>query len=764
MSIDIQRRAGPLFGAVLVVVGMTLAIGPVVPSAAALDPTPSPDSSASAPSPSLAPPAAPDPTLPAADPVVEPSPVASPDFTPGPAATPAPTADPLTPTPDPSPSPVPSPGATLTPVAAADGVTIEHFWIDAENRAGDVPNPGELDDATLGLQRFTVYRLRFQVVNGGDSPVEVTPKLLAGEGAFPASWMAVPEVDPVDGLPFYAASDKGSTWDVRHSTIPANRLRLDAASDTSATSTDGLASAGENPAPAVSLPAHSFTEIQFAVRATIYAKYETAYAFRLGLTGTSVLGRVDVGVEMGPEPAPLSDGPAATGKPLEEPTAFRLDAGFAITATLASATVLPDSGFALAAGTFATPHALLNTLTSDACAACHGTHTAQGPTLNGKASPIATVCFSCHNGTGANANVAAQLSSATPNDPSTDSWYQHPATATNTNHISDHDAQEFAGITNRHAECADCHQPHLSDATKTMVTPQGWTASGSIAGASGIAVANGGANTIPEFTWQKTSTLEYQLCFKCHSGYTGLTGWNTTSPSRSQLDKAVELNPANLSYHPVEAAGKNTSTQLDASLAGPSSLRLWSGLSTGSVIRCANCHAASTVVAPAADASLDNHASANRGILVRPYRDRVLRTASQNFTVGDFGLCFACHSTSPFLDFSGSVRPDTNFGGHGLHVVALAGNADTGATNSIDRDGDGLGNALCAECHFNQHGSAFPANSTALEGAQQPATGLVNFAPNVRPFNGTISFVRNANGTSTCTLRCHGKDHNGLSN
>jgi predicted CXXCH cytochrome family protein len=762
MSTALQRRAGPLFGALLVVAGMTVAIGPVVPGAAALDPTPSPDASIEAPSPSLDPSPAPEPTLPAADPATDPS--LAPDATPDPAADP--TLDPATPTPEPTPAATPDPSPSLAPVAAADGVTIEHFWIDAENRAGTVTEQGALDDATIGLQRFTVYRLRFQVVNGGDSAVEVTPRLLAGVGAFPASWTTVPEVDPVDGLPFYAASDRGSTWDVRHTTIPSDGLRLEDASDATATATGGLASAGENPAPALRLPAHSFTEIQFAVRATVYAEYETGYAFRLGLAGAEILGRIDVALRMGVEPAPLPDGPASSGKPLEEPaTAFRLDAGAAVTATLAGATIAPAGDFALAAGGFTTPHALVNTLTSDACAACHGTHTAQGPTLNREASPIATVCFTCHDGTGANADVATQLSGATPNDPATDSWYQHPATATDTSHLSDQDAQEFADVTNRHAECADCHQPHLSDDSKTAVTPLGWTASGAIAGASGVAVTNGAANAVPVFAWQKTSSLEYQLCFKCHSGYTGLTGWNTTSPSRSQLDKAVELNPANLSYHPVEAAGRNTTSELDASLAGPSSLRLWSGLSTASVIRCASCHASSTAVAPAADATLDNHASANRGILLRPYRDRVLRSASQNFAVGDFGLCFACHSTSPFLDVSGTIgRSDTNFGGHGIHVAAMAGNADTGATTNIDKDGDGLGNALCAECHFNQHGSSYPANSTAVEGAQEPATGLVNFAPNVRPFNGTISFVRNANGTSTCTLRCHGKDHNALSN
>jgi hypothetical protein len=32
----------------------------------------------------------------------------------------------------------------------------------------------------------------------------------------------------------------------------------------------------------------------------------------------------------------------------------------------------------------------------------------------------------------------------------------------------------------------------------------------------------------------------------------------------------------------------------------------------------------------------------------------------------------------------------------------------------------------------------------------------------VKPYNGVISYVRNANGTSNCTLVCHGKTHNNM--
>ena len=276
-------------------------------------------------------------------------------------------------------------------------------------------------------------------------------------------------------------------------------------------------------------------------------------------------------------------------------------------------------------------------------------------------------------------------------------------------------------------------------------------------GSLGVAVTNGPAGSAPAYAFQKTSTFEYQLCFKCHAGYTQLPAQDPAHPSRWALDKAIELNPANVAYHPVEAAGRNQTGAMAESLAGTSPFKLWS-FETDETVRCLHCHGDSSVANPAspptADARLDNHAGPNRGMLIAPYQDRQLNTAAALYEPADFGLCYTCHAEAPMVDDSGDVRTDTNFNWHGYHLNAIRFKG-TGGTD-IDVAGAGQGTATCAECHFRIHGSAFAVNG------QPPAKGLVNFAPDVSAYNGQLTFVPATSTTlGTCTLTCHGKPHDG---
>ena len=267
-------------------------------------------------------------------------------------------------------------------------------------------------------------------------------------------------------------------------------------------------------------------------------------------------------------------------------------------------------------------------------------------------------------------------------------------------------------------------------------------------------MVNGAAGTAPTYTLETTSTFEYELCFKCHSGFTELPAQDPSHPSRWALDKGIELNPANVSYHPVEAAGKNQTSAMALSLAGTSPYKLWV-FETDDTVRCQNCHGESSVVdqvpKPAADASLDNHASANRGILIAPYKDRTLNERGL-YQAQNFALCYVCHAEAPMVDDSGDLRSDTNFSWHGYHMNDISGDGRGGL--DIDVPGAGPGNATCAECHFRTHGTALAVNG------QAPATGLVNFAPNVQPRSGVLKFVPATPTTmGTCTLTCHGKPH-----
>jgi hypothetical protein len=107
--------------------------------------------------------------------------------------------------------------------------------------------------------------------------------------------------------------------------------------------------------------------------------------------------------------------------------------------------------------------------------------------------------------------------------------------------------------------------------------------------------------------------------------------------------QGVELNPANLSFHPIEAPGKNTSRRWPNSLAGTSPYKLWS-FTTDSTIRCVNCHGDyrkfDTTTPPAAGSDLAPHANAYRGNLMQNYRDRELKPYTEPYQSGDFALCF----------------------------------------------------------------------------------------------------------------------------
>ena len=398
------------------------------------------------------------------------------------------------------------------------------------------------------------------------------------------------------------------------------------------------------------------------------------------------------------------------------------------------------------------------TTNSGECATCHRTHTAKGSNLLTKSTPQSTLCFTCHDGTGANTNVLATYNDpAVPQNVVADRLIYRHDTLAPTSHTSA-SVNEFGGVSDRHSECSDCHNSHQAKGPDSTTLPDGVTASSRLAGVSGVSVVNGAAGTAPTYTFLPGGavpiTREYQLCFKCHSGFTKLDSNAGFKPSRYRLDKAIEFNPANPSYHPVEAPGKNPSPKMAASLAGPSPYKQWN-FTTSSVISCANCHSNykrfNLVTLPSANASSPLHASNTAGILRQPYRNRLLKPVSEAYKDSDFALCLMCHSNTPFANQTGTA---TNFGFHGYHLTALIGQGSANAM--IDTPGAGGGNAICAECHFRQHSTTYK-NTTPTQDIS--GAGLVSFAPNVQPNGGILQWASTTPGTGSCTLTCHGKTH-----
>ena len=397
------------------------------------------------------------------------------------------------------------------------------------------------------------------------------------------------------------------------------------------------------------------------------------------------------------------------------------------------------------------------------CAFCHRAHAAKAPNLLVAGSQSA-MCFTCHNGSGANANVALQYSLTRPaNDPAARVYYSHDALAPSTHTLSSQD--EFGVVTNgvvinRHSQCADCHNSHRATAKTTrdgVSTVTGWEASGRLEGVSGVKVVNGAAGAAPSYTFlsgvdtnvvpANAVTREYQLCFKCHSGFTTQLPNIAGKPSRDRLDKGVELNPNNPSYHPIEAPGKNTSAAMIASLSGYSPYRQWT-FRIGDTIRCSNCHASSTkynqTTPPAAGSSLPSHTSQVAGILLAPYRNRVLKPVGEAYNAAEFTLCFMCHATGPF---DGTNSSATNWTKHNGHTNTRRG-TNTGGQD-IDSPSANGGNAICSECHYRIHSATYKVGTQSITSAR----GMVNFSPNVVGAGATW------NGSGCSNFTCHGKSH-----
>jgi len=207
-------------------------------------------------------------------------------------------------------------------------------------------------------------------------------------------------------------------------------------------------------------------------------------------------------------------------------------------------------------------------------------------------------------------------------------------------------------LNRRHAECEDCHNPHLARADELF--PDRTKPSNTVLGASRVIPLFGFAGTPPTYTFvagQDTVAgppAEAQLCYKCHSSW-------TTQPS-GQTDLARVLNPSNPSFHPVEDRGRN------AGIAPASFAPGWSALSrTG----CSDCHGDDF------DANAGPHGSNYRYILKRPYDPSpVSRTMTSN------EQCFSCHSWEVYANPSSPemVRAASRFSkpgvdkGHAEHV------------------------------------------------------------------------------------------------
>lgn len=147
------------------------------------------------------------------------------------------------------------------------------------------------------------------------------------------------------------------------------------------------------------------------------------------------------------------------------------------------------------------------------------------------------------------------------------------------------------------------------------------------------------------------------------------------------------------------------------------------------------------------DACHGSHHAPDPDLLSRVYRANLLPLSGDAYKAADFALCYRCHSGAQqaAIEDATGTAPGTNFPSHGFHLREI-GAFGTGGTD-ITVPGAGQGNALCAECHDNLHGTA------------ADSRGLVKFAPDVQAYGGLP--IAYDTTTGTCTLTCHGVGHDG---
>jgi predicted CXXCH cytochrome family protein len=598
-------------------------------------------------------------------------------------------------------------------------LVLDHYRIGWDSPLNQMKYAARTDQPATKIPRFSAFRVRFQVVNDQLSPVQWQPRLEWGSKPT-AAFQVIAVGQPKAGEPFYIRPVDDTANGER---IPTQDFGT--GGDTHAPQA-GFAFTNQDPGPILTLTAFSFTEIEFSVRATADAEYLQNYYFRLSDDGRVMSGPL-ASIQMEPQPVLHLTQPQYHGISPNAPVAPRNKPNPKSKTNTNQALFYPHGPY---------------TLTAAECETCHTSHTGISDSLLPDPPAQSNLCFTCHDGTNAITNIKSDYTdpNVPPNDPSTNSIYSHPATTPAANPAGGNDA--FHNVLNRQSECGNCHNPHAGDSSLTTETAKGYLASGALAKISGVGVSGSSRS----FVWEDSITYEYELCYKCHSSYTVLP----TSPA--ETDQSAEFNPANASFHPIESSGTNSSTAMGNNLAGTSPYKLWN-FGTGDTIRCLNCHGdyrlANPASPPAANGRLAPHSSEHVSLLMNNYRDLLLKPSGEAYQASDFALCYQCHAEAPFKDTTANVRSDTNFRYHGFHLNLIS-DVGSGGTD-INTPGDGQGNAICRECHYQTHGQPASARGNAS------GTALVNFAPDVQPNSAQI--LQWDPSAQTCNLTCHGYDH-----
>ena len=257
---------------------------------------------------------------------------------------------------------------------------------------------------------------------------------------------------------------------------------------------------------------------------------------------------------------------------------------------------------------------------------CRSCHRGMTMALSGEESP----CLTCHsNSTSRSKMVSAGYlkgnagSTLTNIEAELRKPYSHPTLTIQGVHRKLETLPEEIVNAARHAECVDCHSPHLADSENPY------------RGIKGRKVVNLKVEIVNE----------YELCYRCHSESANLPGYSS--------NKHEEFKDTNPSFHPVEGEGKNTFV---ISLKDPYVAQKQKPQEI-SQISCSDCHGSDDPNGPKGP-----HGSNYPGLLTLNYQLDDERSESEQA----YALCYKCHDRS-------SILSNESFPYHSLHIQGQMG-------------------------------------------------------------------------------------------
>ncbi len=326
-------------------------------------------------------------------------------------------------------------------------------------------------------------------------------------------------------------------------------------------------------------------------------------------------------------------------------------------------------------------HQISTTTITDhtSCNACHQPHSSpSGPYLL-RGMTVSETCLSCHDGnTQGAANIAGDL-----------------------NKLSIHETYSQVDPPDpqyTHTSCTSCHDPHTMDpgtASAPFVHPNFGDIDGINASGSQVAIAS----------------YEYEVCFKCHGDQ------QAVPPTVQRLipdnNARLQFSPGAISYHPVEAPGKNSDVP---------SLR--PGWTTSSYVLCSDCHSSNSGTNGGGTGPNGVHGSDYSPLFVANY-ETADYTSESAFA---YALCYRCHDRN-------SILGDESFSEHKKHIQKE--------------------DASCSACHT---GHGIPSGQGTLTGNSH----LINFDTSIvfpDPDTGRLEFRDTGRFRGECYLECHGEKH-----